>query len=200
MDEIFSKHNVIIAHCLTANGGAGNPFSTGKNIYERIDNVIAGQLELSCSTISEKDTLRYLHQTNFFGPVGIILKATNVTYVNSHDGGTIVLQSGTRDYTTDSSNKPTAANIEKAILNRPANSYNEICIKQYIVFGLFLCFDDKQHLIANIGSEVLFHQHTSKYKLPYFNLSNGVLYSSLFDPQTNKFHANGSFTNQEIYI
>lgn len=197
MDSIFQKHSVVIAHCLTNNGGAGNTFSTGKNIYQRIDDVIAHQLELSCSTIKTNDTL--LGQNNFFGPVGIILRATNVTYANPGDGGTNVDRFGTRDYFLEASNEPTAANIENAILNRTLTGYNELCINHYSVFGLFLCFDDTQYLRANIQNELVFHQNTSKHNLPYFNLSNGTLYSSSFNPNANMFQVNGVFNTQDIY-
>jgi hypothetical protein len=136
MDSIFQKHNVIIAHCLTNNGGAGNTFSTGKDIYQRIDDVLSAQVELSCSTIKVTDTIRG-GVNNFFGPVGIILKQTRVTYANADDGGTNVHLFGKRDYLTDPINQPTVINIENAILNRLANKYNELCIDQYTVFGFF---------------------------------------------------------------
>lgn len=56
-----------------------------------------------------------------------------------------------------------------------------------------------QYLNTNIGTELLFHQSTSKHNLPYFNLSNGTLHSSTFDPQTNVFRGNGAFNTQDIY-
>lgn len=198
MDQIFSRHNVIIAHCLTKEGGAGNTFSTSKSIYQRIDDVLTGQLELSCSTISKGDTLK--NKSNFFGPVGIILKDTNVTFASPIDSGTGVASYGKRDFLSEQSNLPTAVNIENAILKRSPESYNEICINKYKPFGFFLCFDDIDYLLFNIGSELTFHFNTHKYNLPTFNLSFGSLIPSQFDQNKKFYVGNGQFNTSDIYI
>src|SRR5438105_4475327 len=100
MDAVFKENNVIIAHCLTENGGAGNQFSQGKNIYQRIIDVVNSNVTLSCSTIKNGDVFRETNYTtlrkNYFGPVGIILRNTTVIYANNVDSGTYVHTHGSR--------------------------------------------------------------------------------------------------------
>lgn len=64
MDNVFKNQDVIFAHCLTQNGGAGNPFSNGKDLYQRISDTINNRPEISCSTIKAGDTLKYLEITS----------------------------------------------------------------------------------------------------------------------------------------
>lgn len=199
MDNIFLKQNVVLAHCLTQNGGAGNIFSAGKNLFQRIFDVVRNKPEISCSTIKKGDTLEYTKRTNFFGPVGLILNKTNLTFVSPSDSGTGVLKNGNRDYILTEETKPTENNIENAIINRPINSYNELCADNYNVFGVFLCFDDILYLTQNIKSEQNFFVKTKILNLPYYNLSKGLLYNSHFDNTKKCFVGNGLLLNSIIY-
>lgn len=199
MDSIFKKENVIFAHCLTQNGGAGNIFSNGKDLYQRISDTITNKPEISCSTIKPGDTLKHLEITNFFGPVGLILNNVKITFASPTDCGTRVLENGKRDYDLTNETAPTETNILKSIVNRPEKCYNELCSDNYNVFGFFLCFDDTLYLYQNIISENEFYEKTKQFNLPYFNLSKGVLYKSKYDAARNCFVGNGQFSNSEIY-
>jgi len=199
MDSILKNQDVIFAHCLTQNGGAGNPFSNGKDLYQRISDTINNKPEISCSTIKSGDTLKYLKITNFFGPVGLILNNVKITFASPTDCGTSVLESGKRDYELTGETTPTEANILNAILNRPEKCYNELCSNSYNVFGFFLCFDDTQYLYQNIISETEFYEKTRQFNLPYFNLSKGVLFKAKYEPTQNCFVGNGQLLNSEIY-
>jgi len=178
MDSLFKKHNVIFAHCFSATGMAGNTWATGKTIYQRIDDVLNNKFELSCSTIKENDTVKYMKDyniINFCGPVGIILRKIKVTYANPDDGGTRVITYRKRDYILDAETTPNSENIEKAIVNRLPKRYNEFCTDDYEFYGLFLCFDNEKYLMDNIISETMFYNNTKKHGLKYFNLNRGFL-------------------------
>jgi hypothetical protein len=199
MDSIFKIQDVIFAHCLTQNGGAGNPFSIGKDLYQRMEDVISNKPEISCSTIKIDDTIIYLRRKNLFGPVGIILKNINVTFASPTDCGTGVDENGKRIYNLTDDTKPNKENILKAIVERPTDSYNELCADNYDFFGIFLCFDDTAYLYQNIKSEEEFFEKTKQFNLPYFNLSKGVLYKSKFETERKCFVGNGKLSNIEIY-
>ncbi len=199
MDKVFKGQNVFLAHCLTQNGGAGNIFSKGKDIYQRISDTINNTPEISCSTIKSGDTLRHLKATNFFGPIGIILKNANITFASPQDHGTMVLKDGKRDYILTNETKPTESNIINAIINRPDKCYNELCSDKYSAFGFFMCFDDRPFLNQNIGTEKNFYEKTKHFDLPYFNLSHGNLYKATFDNSSNIFIGNGHLKISDIY-
>lgn len=199
MDSVFKNQDVIFAHCLTQNGGAGNSFSNGKDLYQRIYDTINNKPEISCSTIKTGDTLKYLEITNFFGPVGLILNNVKITFASPTDCGTRILENGKRDYELTSETAPTEANILKAIFNRSEKCYNELCSDSYNVFGFFLCFDDISYLYQNIISETEFYKKTQQFNLPYFNLSKGVLYKAKYETTSNCFVGNGQLLNSEIY-
>ncbi len=199
MDSIFKNQDVIFAHCLTQNGGAGNPLSIGKDLYQRMEYVINNKPEISCSTIKEGDTIIYQQRTNLFGPVGIILKNINVTFASPTDCGTSVDKNGKRIYDLTNDIIPNEKNILRAIIERPTNRYNELCADNYDFFGIFLCFDDTAYLYQNIKSEEEFFDKTKQFNLPYFNLSKGILYKSKFDTERKFFVGNGKLSNVEIY-
>lgn len=198
MDSIFKKHGVILAHCLTKFGGAGNEYSIDKNIFERIILAVNEQLELSVSTIKSGDTYT---QNNFFGPVGLILKNSVITYADSSDEGTMVKRGefGKRDFILTPTTEPTAVNIEKAITNRSKVSYNELCAKSYTVFGLFICLDDSFQLSYNIGTEKTLYEHLKPLKLRYFILHEGRLHPAEYSNEFERFNGYGEFPTEKIY-
>ena len=199
MDNVFKSNDVFLAHCLTQNGGAGNAFSKDRNLYQRLSDTINNKPEISCSTIKQGDTLEYLKITNFFGPVGLILTNTNITFASSVDSGTSVLINGKRNYILTHDTYPTEVNIKNAIVNRPNKWYNELCSDSYNIFGLFICFDDLNFLKQNILSESNFYQNTQHFNLPYFNLSKGNLYRSNYDNLNGWFVVEKQIPISEIY-
>ena len=203
-NSIFKKCDVIFAHCLRNLGGAGNVYSTEKNIYQRINDVFNKDLELSCSTIKSGDIfiqgpLETTH-LNYFGPVGIVLCNANITYANPGDGGTMVPLYGKRDYVIDEHNEPNALNIENSILNRNARSYNEFCADTYDIFGIFLSLDDDITLLETIGSHAEFEKNTKHLNANYFLLYKGQLHPAEFDKVQQRFLGKGNFATRDIYL
>jgi len=197
VDPIFKRNNVILIHCVTREGGAGNKYSTGKSIYERINNVINKNFELSTSTIKHGDCIYQGDRNNLFGPVGIILKNSRITFASQNDAGTWVIEKGKRLKETD--NIPSEVDIEQAITMRNDNSYNELCAIDYKPIGFILCKDDNPYLIQNITSEVDFFNNTKDYNLPFYFLYQGSLKKVVFDNTTNNFTFLSNISFDDIY-
>lgn len=196
MNDIFIATNSILVHSFTELGGAGNSFSTGLSIYERIDNAITKNFEISASSIKEGDGM-FAEKRNLFGSLSIILTDGKITYANETDGGTFVLEQGKRE--KDSDTIPDRIDIINAINNRNPYLYNEICIKNYKVIGFIICMDDSHFLTKNIISEECLHKKTKKHNLPYFFLYNGKLKVCEFDNKTKQFNFKYNVRFDDIY-
>lgn len=196
MNDILIETKSILVHCFTANGGAGNAFSTGKNIYERISNSINEDYEISASSIKEGDGIGN-GKNNLFGPVAIILSDGEITYANEIDAGTYVTEIGKRE--KDSDARPNRNDIVTAIDNRNPNTYNELCIRNYKVIGFIICMDDQRFLLQNIISEEMLYENIQSYNLPYFFLSDGLLRVCKFEEKTKRFIFDSNISFEDIY-
>lgn len=193
MDNVLKTHEVFLAHCITREGGAGNEFSTGKTVYERIKYVIEEKPEISCSTISKGDKC----SKNYFGPVGIILKNVQISFASPIDAGTRVVALNKRDFERSPENLPTTENIKNAIKNR--SNYNEFCVEKYDIFGVFLCFDEMDFLMYTIESERKFYESTADLFEKYFILNYGTLHTADFNKEQSFFYQTGIISLSEIY-
>lgn len=196
MNDILIETNSLLVHSINTLGGAGNNFNNEKNIYDRIDDSINRNFEISASSIKEGDGIS-TDKRNLFGPLSIILSDGEITYANEIDGGTFVLELGKRE--KDSDHIPDRINIIKVINERNPKIYNEFCVINYKVIGFILCVDDMRFLIENIISEEMLYDKTKKYNLPYFFLSNGHLTLCEFADQTKNFNFKSDVSFEDIY-
>jgi hypothetical protein len=200
MKDVLIDKSAFLAHCFLEEGGNGNTFSAGRNLFERIDDCFNNKLELPCSTIHKGDTLIYLGRTNFFGPVGIILEPGIITYASSVDGGTSVDKYSERVYPSGWTPPATKTQIEQAITERHDNSHNEFFIKDYSVCGLFITFDDREFLLQNIGSEEKFYEKTKHLNVNYYFLQKGELFLCEFDNASKQFfNGKGPVSISDLY-
>lgn len=197
--KILIKHSAFLVHCITKNGGAGNPFTQGKGIYERFGICINDKPEISCSSIIKDDTIINHGRTNFFGPCGLIIKPGIITYASYMDSGTSVETYGTRSNEFGQTTIATDIEIDNAINKRHINGYNELTVKDYTIIGLFISLDDSPFLYSNIVSESAFYNNTKHFGLDYYFIQKGEIFKMHFDAVNNYFGGNGKVDSNLLY-
>lgn len=160
--DVLRTNSVFLVHCITQNGGAGNVFVQGKTLYERFEICYRDKPELSCSTIQKGDTIQYLRRNNFFGPCGLIIIPGIISFATHQDSGTHVEEYGLRLTEFGLTTIASEFEVENAIKKRNVNSYNELTVKDYSIFGIFLNIDDSAFLYHNI-----IYERTKKYDKIY---------------------------------
>jgi hypothetical protein len=154
--DIFIKHNVLLAHCSSMAQMVGNKDTHALDPFEKLDRILNDELspriEISCSTIGLSD----IPMTHFTGNFGLILKPhsfSSITHISNTDGGTEPSGDGRTRSGINRKNSPD--DLEDAIANRVDTGhplYNEICVKNYDILGLFVALnssDTQLHSILN---------------------------------------------------
>jgi hypothetical protein len=182
MKSILLKNKRLLVHGFTADRTKGS-------LEERIKHVIANNYthEICTCTIELEDHSK----NNCFQPVGLIIgDCSEVTYCRNIDGGTMRQNNGVLIGETEGGYiNPNTSEIEKCILNRPKNLYNEFRIKNYTVIGFYISKDEGElGVVSNIiTNELVFYNQTSHYKLPYYFTVGGELNEVKFNDETGKF-------------
>ena len=198
--DVLRANSVFLVHGITQNGGAGNVFVQGKTLYERFEICYRDKPELSCSTILKGDTIQYLRRNNFFGPCGLIIIPGIISFATHQDSGTHVEEYGLRSTEFGLTTIASEFEVENAIKKRNVNSYNELTVKDYSIFGIFLNIDDSAFLYHNIIDEATFHNNTAHYNLDYYFIQKGLLHRAVFEEETGFYKGTGNIDIDSIYI
>lgn len=192
--DVLISQNAILAHCVANYYGAGNQ-DVPDTIYDRIRACFKNDIELACSTIVKGDYVAENHN-NYFGPIGLIIVPGEITHATSRDAGSwLDKRTSRREYTCN--NIP----LIEAIRQRPQDNYNEICVKNYSIPGIFISIDTLGFFEAAIdyGTHEDFYNNTSELAVPYYFMTRGNLFSAEYDSNNRKFHFNNPVDTRKFY-
>jgi hypothetical protein len=172
VSEIYQQRDILLMHGTKLKGGAHPPncIAPGASVIQRIDQTINSDTSISCFSFSQGDTC-----CNLWSPVGLILKSGIIKAADKFDLGS---------YSTDDCHRECDAiegvtieeQVHSAIEYRGATTYNEFLITLYQELGIYICFDDVDYLVSQIGNIDNFFKESRYLDLPYFSLRAGNIH------------------------
>jgi hypothetical protein len=136
LHALLVQRSAFLGHCAGFAKGVGDVVTNSYGHLERLQKAATEDFELSCSTIRPGDGF---DNGNYTGKVGLVLcprQPDSITYACFKDGGTGIDPTipGRRKHVRIS----LALNdIERAIDDRTPGRYNELCVLDYEVRGVF---------------------------------------------------------------
>lgn len=136
VSEVCKKYGVYIVHGISPNFSSEGSQGEQKTWQEKLDKVLQDKsITLSCSSVKEDNSRSY---SNFWSPLGVILKEGDIVNAFRKDMGSIRIQEGQRAFGIDQPDIYQA--VEKAIYEQ-TDEYNEIAITN--------CEIDKMYFISD---------------------------------------------------
>ena len=179
VSHICEKYNVIFVHGVH-DGSLDVSTSVKKDtdVATQLKIVLSLSPTVAASTIREGDSKR-----NMWGHVGVLLNSGLVLHAEPDDAGTGPNGVDGRIYRKERGG-PIAEQVERAILKREVNNYNELAVTQPGVAGCYICTDKigtdekKMQKITN---------QLASLGVPLYELSYGQIYAlSVIDGKTTR--------------
>jgi len=135
LHALLVSRNAFVGHCAGFAKGVGNVLTNSYGYLERLQKASTEDFELSCSTIRPGDVF----WSNYTGKVGLVLlprQPDSITYACFRDGGTQIDPTNPRRR-SHSRVSLSIDGIAHAIDDRWPDRYNELCVLDYEVRGVF---------------------------------------------------------------
>ena len=185
--NILLRHNCVLVHCAGFAKMVGNEDTNSLTYLDRLNRVIKNtNFAIACSTVSHSDTYE---QGNYTGKLGAVIRPKS--------GGSILDCSSGDAGTTPASRERMKGNMkvpdshfESAIINRGGGEYNEICVSEYEVIGVFFDYPvqyaDENGNYIDVTSKEIYDNFGSE--MSYYFLRDGCFFKAEYDLDSNEFN------------
>ncbi len=141
LSRLLRQKMGFIAHCAGFAKGVGSVSTSQLSFLGRLRYAIDNtDIELSCSTVVPGDSFD-LQRMNYTGNIGIVLRpneSTSIAFACPTDAGSQIDPDDPKRRVTGLRRPATIQDVRSAILDRPADRYNELGILSYTVLGVFI--------------------------------------------------------------
>ena len=183
ISTILKHNNVFIAHCSSYAEMFCSNYTKSFSELGKLTNAAKGGREISCSTIGPND----VQGGNFTGYIGLILNPkslSSITWASPSDGGTRAPEKEGQPRIKPYVQIITEQLLIESVTKRSNNEYNEICINEYDVLGVFMYSSVrfKSDIPPDFEKKVKDSEIVDALPdLPYFILKHGYLFEVEYD-------------------
>lgn len=188
---ILLKHKCVLVHCAGFVKMVGNEDTNSLTYLGRLNRVVKDtNTAIACSTVSHSDTYE---KGNYTGRLGVVIRPKekgSILDCSSEDAGTT--PEG-REKMKDNM-KSSDSDFESAIVNRGRDKYNEICVCEYEIMGVFfdypVQYSDENGNYKDVTSKEIYDNFGSE--MSYYFLLNGDFFKAEYDLGSNEFKIIGT--------
>lgn len=184
--DIFLRNKCVLVHCAGFVKMVGNKDTNSLKYLDRLNRVVKNtNSAIACSTVTHSDTYE---QNNYTGKLGVVIKPKSkgsILLCSSGDAGTTPeCRDGMKGNIISSD-----LDFENAIVNRKSNEYNEVCVCEYEIIGIFFdCpvqYADENGNYMSVTSKEIYDNFGSE--MPYYFLRSGDFFKAEYDLDSNEF-------------